>query len=63
MSALSPKRKPIGEQLIDKGVIGPDQLKIALLEQKRSNEKLGKTLVRLGFLTESVLNEALGVLC
>ncbi|MEZ5529557.1 MAG: ATPase, T2SS/T4P/T4SS family [Porticoccaceae bacterium] len=60
MSALSPKRKPIGEQLIDKGVIGPDQLKIALLEQKRSNEKLGKTLVRLGFLTESVLNEALG---
>jgi len=56
----TPQRKPIGEQLIDKGVIGPDQLKIALLEQQRSKDKLGEILVRLGFLTESVLNEALG---
>jgi general secretion pathway protein E/type IV pilus assembly protein PilB len=60
VSSQAPRRKPIGEQLIDKGVIGPDQLKIALLEQSRSKDKLGEILVRLGFLTESVLNEALG---
>ncbi len=56
----APKKKRIGDQLIDKGVIGPDQLKIALLEQKRSPAKLGEILVNLGFLTESVLNDALG---
>ncbi|MBV1931766.1 MAG: Flp pilus assembly complex ATPase component TadA [Porticoccaceae bacterium] len=54
------RKKRIGDQLIDKGVIGSDQLKIALLEQKRSHAKLGEILVSLGFLTESVLNEALG---
>jgi len=53
-------RKLIGDELIEKGVITPDQLKIALLEQKRSNGRIGETLVKLGFLTESVLNEALG---
>lgn len=53
-------RKRIGDQLIDSGVISADQLSIAILEQKRSGERLGVVLVRLGFLTESVLKEALG---
>jgi len=53
-------RKRIGDQLIDSGVISADQLSIAILEQKRSGERLGGVLVRLGFLTESVLKEALG---
>lgn len=53
-------RKRIGDQLIDSGVISVDQLSIAILEQKRSGERLGVVLVRLGFLTESVLKEALG---
>ncbi len=53
-------RKRIGDQLIDSGVISADQLSIAILEQKRSGERLGGVLVRLGFLTEAVLKEALG---
>jgi hypothetical protein len=53
-------RKRIGDQLIDSGVISADQLSIAVIEQKRSGERLGGVLVRLGFLTESVLKEALG---
>ncbi|MEZ0151139.1 MAG: GspE/PulE family protein [Candidatus Reddybacter sp.] len=58
-SPLQP-RKRIGDQLIDSGVISADQLSIAILEQNRSGERLGGVLVRLGFLTESVLKEALG---
>ncbi|MBQ0719497.1 MAG: Flp pilus assembly complex ATPase component TadA [Gammaproteobacteria bacterium] len=60
MNAPAPARKRIGDQLIDSGVISADQLSIAVLEQKRSGERLGGVLVRLGFLTESVLKEALG---
>ena len=60
MSTQPQMRKRIGDQLIDSGVITPDQLKIAVLEQKQSGEKLGSVLVQLGFLTESVLKEALG---
>ncbi len=58
-----PESKPklrIGDLLISKGVINEDQLKIALMEQKRQNEPLGKILVTLGFLSESVLRDALG---
>jgi len=53
-------RKRIGDQLIDSGVISADQLSIAILEQKRSGERLGAVLVGLGFLTEAVLKDALG---
>ena len=60
MNSLAQPRKRIGDQLIDSGVISADQLSIAILEQKRSGERLGGVLVRLGFLTESVLKEALG---
>jgi len=60
MNSPVQSRKRIGDQLIDSGVISADQLSIAILEQKRSGERLGGVLVRLGFLTESVLKEALG---
>jgi general secretion pathway protein E/type IV pilus assembly protein PilB len=60
MNSPIQSRKRIGDQLIDSGVISADQLSIAILEQKRSGERLGGVLVRLGFLTESVLKEALG---
>jgi len=60
MSAQPQVRKRIGDQLIDSGVITPDQLKIAVLEQKQTSERLGTVLVQLGFLTESVLKDALG---
>ncbi len=50
---------PLGKLLIQKGVISQDQLRIALTEQKRSNDPLGKLLISLGFVTEATMREAL----
>ena len=54
------KPRRLGEILIDEGVITQDQLKIALTEQKKVHEPLGKLLVSLGFATESIMRSALG---
>jgi general secretion pathway protein E/type IV pilus assembly protein PilB len=57
---MAEKRKlPLGTQLIQKGVISEDQLRIALTEQKRSGVPLGKLLINLGFVTEATVREAL----
>lgn len=55
-------KKPVrlGDLLIEKGLINNDQLRIALTEQKRLDIPLGKILVKLGFLTESIIRDALG---
>ena len=50
---------PLGKLLIQKGVISEDQLRIALIEQKRSGVPLGKLLIALGFVTEATVREAL----
>jgi type IV pilus assembly protein PilB len=50
---------PLGKLLIQKGVISEDQLRIALIEQKRSGNPLGKLLISLGFVTEAIVREAL----
>ena len=50
---------PLGKLLIQKGVISEDQLRIALIEQKRSGDQLGKLLINLGFVTEATVREAL----
>lgn len=50
----------IGDQLIQKGIITEDQLKIALTEQANGgHQALGKIVVRLGFTSESVIRDAL----
>jgi hypothetical protein len=54
------KPKRLGEILIDEGVITTDQLEIALTEQKKIHEPLGKLLVNLGFATEAIMRSALG---
>ena len=54
------KERRIGELLIGKGVVSEDQVRIALTEQRRSGEHLGKILVRLGFATEGVIRDVLG---
>lgn len=59
MSA-NPNRQPIGQVLIAQGVISEDQLRIALLEQMKSNQPIGKLLVSLGFVSEATLRDALG---
>jgi general secretion pathway protein E/type IV pilus assembly protein PilB len=53
------RKVPLGTQLIQKGVISEDQLRIALTEQKRSGAPLGKLLISLGFVTEATVREAL----
>ena len=50
---------PLGTLLIRKGVISEDQLRIALIEQRRSGVPLGKMLISLGFVTEATVREAL----
>jgi type II secretory ATPase GspE/PulE/Tfp pilus assembly ATPase PilB-like protein len=54
------QRQPIGQVLIARGVISEDQLRIALLEQMKSNLPVGKLLVNLGFVSEATLRDALG---
>ncbi|WP_432722448.1 GspE/PulE family protein [Jeongeupia wiesaeckerbachi] len=53
------KRMPLGEQLVAKGLISSDQLRIALIEQRRGGRPLGQTLVRLGFLSEAIVRDVL----
>ncbi len=59
MSTLK-KSLRIGELLVQKGVVSQDQVRIALIEQKRNRDHLGKILVRLGFATEAVILDVLG---
>ncbi|HWT53815.1 MAG TPA: ATPase, T2SS/T4P/T4SS family [Rhodocyclaceae bacterium] len=59
-SPQSLQRRPIGQILINQGLISEDQLRIVLLEQMRSNQPLGKLLVKLGFVSEATLRDALG---
>lgn len=55
----NPSRRPLGQVLIAQGVISEDQLRIALLEQGKSNLPIGRLLVTLGFVSEATLREAL----
>jgi len=59
MSAVA-KPKRIGDLLIEKGILTKDQLDIALTEQKKCKEQLGKIIVSLGFATEAVIRDVLG---
>ena len=54
------KHLRLGEILVQKGVTTPDQIEIALLEQKKSKEHLGKILVGLGFATEAIIRDVIG---
>ncbi|KAF4516484.1 hypothetical protein B566_EDAN003231 [Ephemera danica] len=42
-----------------KGILSEDQLRIALLEQMKAHQPIGKLLVSLGFVSEATLREAL----
>ena len=55
----SGKRRPLGQSLIERGLLTDDQLRIALMEQKAQGIPLGKVLVGMGFLTEATLRETL----
>ena len=53
------QRRPLGQILIARGILSEDQLRIALLEQMKSNAPIGKLLISLGFVSEATLREAL----
>ena len=54
------KKKKIGEILIEKGLINPEQLNMALSEQKRKpNEFLGAILIRKKYIKEDSLVKVL----
>lgn len=50
----------LGDRLVADGFISTDQLRIALAEQKKTSNKLGDTLVRLGFLNKINAREQIG---
>lgn len=47
----------IGELMLERGLISNDQLRIALTEQQKNNIPLGRHLVKLGFVTESIVRD------
>ena len=50
----------LGDRLVQEGYISPDQLRIALIEQKLTGKKLGEVLITLGFLSEDESREVIG---
>jgi type II secretory ATPase GspE/PulE/Tfp pilus assembly ATPase PilB-like protein len=58
--SLTKRSLRIGELLVQKGVVSPDQIRIALTEQRKNRDHLGKILVRLGFATEAIILDVLG---
>lgn len=50
----------LGERLVQEGLISQDQLRIALMEQKITGQKLGEVLMTLDFLTEEVSRKVVG---
>jgi type IV pilus assembly protein PilB len=59
MNSSAPRQRQLGQILIAKGILSEDQLRIALLEQMKSNQPVGKLLVSLGFVSEATLRDAL----
>ena len=59
LPGAAPEPPRIGELLVAKGVVSEDQVRIALTEQKRRHEPLGRILVRLGFATDGVIRDVL----
>jgi hypothetical protein len=54
-----PRRLKLGQLLISKGLLAPEQLASALAEQERWGCRLGMTLVRLGYIEEDMLVKVL----
>ena len=58
-AAGRPQRLRLGDILVAQKVISPEQLKLALDEQKRSGHRLGRALIDLGFTAELNIAQAL----
>ncbi len=60
MTKTAKKNLRLGEILTQQGVTTSDQIDIALTEQRKTQEHLGKILVKLGFATEAIIRDVLG---
>lgn len=56
---MSVQTQPLGQLLVNKGVISGDQLRLALQEQQKNHQPLGRLLVGLGFLTEATIRDVI----
>ena len=59
MEAAEQARRPLGELLVDKGLVTNDELELALAEQKESGRLLGAILVERGYVSGPALAVAL----
>ena len=57
----APERSRLGEILVSDGIITPEQLKHALAQQRPLRLPLGKTLLKLNYVTEERMRQALGL--
>ena len=58
-TTITGTKQPLGTVLLEKGIVSHDQLRIALIEQKKRNVPLGKILVSLGFVSEATIRDIL----
>ncbi len=56
---MSVQTQQLGHLLVNKGVISSDQLRLALQEQQKNHQPLGRLLVGLGFLTEAIIRDVI----
>jgi type II secretory ATPase GspE/PulE/Tfp pilus assembly ATPase PilB-like protein len=56
---MAQKNKPLGERLIDLGILTPPQLELALKQQRQTGNMLGEVLIGLGFVSDDVLTSVL----
>ena len=60
MSTAEQPKVRLGDRLVGMGLITPDQVTIALIEQKKTGKMIGQALIDLGFVSESEMREVLG---
>ena len=57
--SATPRRKLLGDLLVESGHLSPEHLKEALDEQARTGERLGVTLVDRGYVTKQIIGKML----
>ena len=58
-AAQEKNRKQLGQLMVDEGFVTPEQLALALAEQKRTGRPLGAIFVELGFVSAGAVANAL----
>jgi chromosome segregation ATPase len=60
VTPAQPSRRPIGEFLVERGLVTPDELAAALAQQRLSGQRLGEILVERGSISRMSLASVLG---